>query len=62
MTLTSTLLAPGRRYLQIRHPAGPIAGRITVMDTERDSGGGARLIYPSPSRPVASHPRPTPAD
>ena len=50
MAITSTFIAPGRRYVQVRGPSGQLGGRITIMHVGRDARGVERVTYRSPLR------------
>jgi hypothetical protein len=52
MTTTSTFIAPGRRYLQLRGRMGLGDGRITIMPAARDERTPAfRLPLPTATPP-----------
>ena len=50
MAITSTFIAPGRRYVQVRGRSGQPDGRITIMHVGRDTRGIEQITYRSPLR------------
>ena len=50
MAITSTFIAPGRRYVQVRGRSGQLDGRITITHVGRDARGIERVTYRSPQR------------
>ena len=61
MTITSTFIAPGRRYLQLRGRTGLSDGRITIMHAARDERNAGRVTFRLPlptTAPVRLAPEP----